>query len=191
MAADCPCLRLESLASDAVLGSGPPSSPCGRSLSPPPWRLRGCRAGEPQEGAQVWPRGATRRRAGERGVIRVAEPGVGVEGTGPPPEGTKRATSRFPPSLRLLQLKRVFPVGLLSGSALPSLPEPAWRSAPPRPGLRRLETWRLGPRVGLLERREGAGPGFQQGLQISRAFSHPVPHSDLVGPQGVLEKLPG
>lgn len=57
------------------------------------WRTAG--------GAQVWPQGATRRRAGEGGVTRVAEPGVGVEGTGAPgrhQESDKQVSALPPPA---------------------------------------------------------------------------------------------
>lgn len=180
--------RLGFLTSDLLLWSGPPYLPLGHSLSPPPLRFCRVRAGGPEAepgcGHRANPIGGAGLGAGDPRLpwllardspdLRGAERGGGGGGGGQRTQKAPRgATSLFPPSLRLLQLKRVFPVGLLSQSAPPGLPEPAWRRAPPRPGCGRA--LRPGPGVEPLERLESVGPGFQLGLQASGAFSHPPP----------------
>ena len=130
-------------------------------VSPPPLKLRGVRAPGPEAEPRCDLGGAT----GVGGVTPglpscgpafVRRGCAGGRGPGGPEGG---ATSLFPPSLRLLRLKRVFPVGLPSRVRPPQPPgtRPETCSTPPGPRAR------AGRWVERLERRESPGPGIQPG----------------------------
>ncbi|XP_012918167.2 basic proline-rich protein-like [Mustela putorius furo] len=142
------CARLlsEPEAGVRFLGNGSPvrvrPSPRGRPLSPPPPGSAESGAEDPRQRAQVWPGGAAGVGGGDPGRLQlptaVSTTPAGLRGRA----GTGRArggtTSLFPPGLRPLGLKRVFPVGLPNPGwrAQPPRTRPEWRVTPPRPRAR-------------------------------------------------------